>query len=77
MWVDTAKSRLANFKNLHATQRLKTINQKFLTSLNNKQRSTYNTTKFVKFERLRILGNLIVAFLNQEIDEDNEPWRNV
>ena len=77
MWVDIAKSRLANFKNLRTTQRLKTINQKFLTSLNNKERSTYNTTEFVKFERLRILGNLIVAFLNQEIDEDNEPWRNV
>ena len=38
------------------------INQKFLTSLNNEQTSTYNTTGFVKFQRLRVLDNLLVAF---------------
>ena len=73
MSVDSAKSRLAKFKNLSTTQRLKTINQKFFTSINNKQRSTYKTTGFVKFQRLQILDNLFVAFLNQEINEDNEP----
>ena len=73
MSVDSAKSRLAKFKNLSTTQRLKTINQKFLTSINNKQRSTYKTTGFVKFQRLQILDNLFEAFLNQEINEDNEP----
>ena len=51
------------------------IYQKFLTSLNNKQTSTYDTTGFVKFQSLRILDNLLVAFLNQKINEDNEPWR--
>ena len=75
MCLNTAKSRLANSKNLHTTQRLKTINQKFLTSLNNKQTSTYDTTGFVKFQSLRILDNLLVAFLNQKINEDIEPWR--
>ena len=75
MCVNTGKSRLANSKNLHTIQRLKTINQKFLTSLNNKQKSAYNTTGFVKFQRLRLLDNLLVAFLNQEINRDNEPWR--
>ena len=51
------------------------INQKFLTSLNNKQTSTYDSTGFVKSQSLRILDNLLVAFLNQKIYEDNEPWR--
>ena len=74
MCVDAAKSQLANFKNLHTTQRLKTINQKILTSLNNKQTNTYNSTGFVKFQRLRILDNLLLALLNQEINEDNDPW---
>ena len=77
MCLNTAKSRLANSKNLHTTQRLKTINQKFLTSLNNKQTSTYDTTGFVKFQSLQILDNLLVAFLNQKINEDSEPWRLV
>ena len=58
IWVDMAKFRLANSKNLHITQRLKTINQQFFTSLNNKQTNTYNTTGFVKFQRLQILNNL-------------------
>ena len=75
MRLNTAKSRFANSKNLHTTQRLKTINQKFLTSLNNKQTSTYDTTGFVKFQSLRILDHLLVAILNQKINEDNEPWR--
>ena len=75
MCLNTAKSRLANSKNLHTTQRLKTINQKFLTSLKNKQKSAYNTTGFAKFQSLRILDNLLVAFLNQKINGDNEPWR--
>ena len=67
MCVDTAKSQLANSKNLHATQRLKTIDQKFLTSLKNKEKGAYNTTGFAKFQRLRILHNLLLALLNQEI----------
>ena len=67
MCVDTAKSQLANSKNLHTTQRLKMIDQKFLTSLKNKQKSAYNTTEFAKFQRLRILHNLLLALLNQEI----------
>ena len=41
------------------------IDQKFLTS--NKQKSAYNTTGFAKFQRLRILHNLLLALLNQEI----------
>ena len=64
MCVDTATSLLANPKTLHTTQKLETINQKFLTSLNNKQTSAYNTTGFVKFQRLRILDNLLLVFLN-------------
>ena len=48
MCLNTEKCRLANSKNLHTTQKLKTINQKFLTSLNNKQTGTYDTTGFVK-----------------------------
>ena len=75
MYLNTEKCRLANSKNLHATQRLKTINQKFFTSLNNKQTGTYDTTGFVKFQSLRILDNLLVTFLNQKINEDNETWR--
>ena len=43
------------------------IDQKFLTSLKNKPNSAYNTTGFAKFQRLRILHNLLLALLNQEI----------
>ena len=43
------------------------IDQKFLTSLKNEQKSAYNTTGFAKFQRLRILHNLLLALLNQEI----------
>ena len=49
------------------------INQKFLSSLNNKQTSTYNTTAFVKFQSLQILDNLLVVFFNQKIYKDHEP----
>ena len=72
MCVDTAKSRFANSTNSHTTQRLKMINQKFRTSLNNKQTSIYNTTAFVKFQSLRILDNLLVVFFNQKINKDHE-----
>ena len=75
MCLITGKTRLANSKNLHTTQRLKTINQKLLMSLNHKQTSTYDTTGFVKFQSLQILDNLLVAFLNQKINEENEPLR--
>ena len=63
--------------NLHTTQKLKTIDQKFLMSLKNKQKSAYitNTTGFAKFQRLRILHNLLLALLNQEDKVDNESWR--
>ena len=51
------------------------IDQKFLTSLKNKQKSAYNATGFAKFQRLRILHNLLLAPFESRDKEDNEPWR--
>ena len=44
-------------------------------SLNNKQKSAYNTTEFAKFQRLRILHNLLLAPFESRDKVDNEPWR--
>ena len=67
MCADTAKSQLANSKICIQRRDLKTIDQNFLTSVKNKQKSAYNTIGFAKFQRLRILHNLLLALLNQEI----------
>ena len=75
MCLDTAKSQLANSKICIQRRDLNTIDQNFLTSLKNKQKSAYNTTGFAKFQRLRILHNLLLALFESRDKVDNEPWR--